>query len=336
MIKPCKYSSIELRHKAISALKRGMSVAETAKAFGMHRATVYRWQLRVQKEGRRGLRRRPGSGRPRSAIRLSQKDIKQLTKTSALEFGFESDLWTCQRLQTVLHSKFQIKISHVTLWRRLREANLTYKKPERKYIQASKKERAYWKTVVVPQIRRTARENNAIIYCQDEANISLTPVIGKTWSPRGKPVTQEVTGKRGGVAAISAISGRGDLIFQLLNKRIASAEVIYFLGQMLKHHPRRHLVVVMDRGSPHVSKMTIEYIKSQKRLHVFNFPRYSPDWNPDEKVWNHLKHHELKGHRAQTTPELQELAERKLSGLSKSPSTVRGIFFRCCVADLLK
>ena len=47
---------------------------------------------------------------------------------------------------------------------------------------------------------------------------------------------------------MSAISKPGHLLFRLLEKRIASPEVIDFLAQMLKHHPRRHLVVVMDQA----------------------------------------------------------------------------------------
>ena len=128
----------------------------------------------------------------------------------------------------------------------------------------------------------------------------------------GKTPIQQVTGKRGGVSAMSAISKNGNLIFTLLEKRIASDEIIHFLKQMLKHHPRRHLVVVMDQAPPHKSKKTQAFIDSQKRLHVFYLPSYSPSWNPDEYVWNHLKHQELKGHQAKTKNELKLLAERKL------------------------
>ena len=138
------------------------------------------------------------------------------------------------------------------------------------------------------------------VYFQDEANISLTALLGKTWAPCGQTPKQRVTGKRGGVSAMSAITGGGQLLFRLHDKRICSEEVIGFLGQMLQHHKRRHLVVVMDQAPPHVSKRTKQYIDSQRRLHVFHLPKYSPDWNPDEKVWNHLKHQELKGHQART------------------------------------
>jgi len=85
-----------------------------------------------------------------------------------------------------------------------------------------------------------------------------------------------------------------------------------------------------------VSKKTVTFIASQPRLHVFNFPTYSPDWNPDEKVWNHLKHQELKSHKAKSKAELKELTERKLNGMANNPHLVRGLFYRCCVADLFE
>ena len=126
------------------------------------------------------------------------------------------------------------------------------------------------------------------------------------------------------------------LLFRLLEKRIASGEVIDFLAQMLKHHPRRHLVVVMDQARPHTSRKTQAYVESQRRLHVFFLPKYSPDWNPDEKVWNHLKHHELKSHQAKTKDELKHLARRKLQSMAKRPELLRGLFFRCCVSDFFR
>ena len=134
---------------------------------------------------------------------------------------------------------------------------------------------------------------------------------------------------------MSALSGQGRLLFNLFDKRITSVEVIHFLGQMLAFHKRRHLVVVMDQAPPHTSHKTMSYIESQPRLHVFHLPKYSPDWNPDEKVWNHLKHHELKAHKARTRDDLKALTQNKLQGMSHNPTLLRGLYFRCCVADFL-
>ena len=96
------------------------------------------------------------------------------------------------------------------------------------------------------------------------------------------------------------------------------------------------MVVVMDQAPPHVSQVTRTYVDSQKRLHVFYLPKYSPDWNPDEKVWNYLKHHELKGHQAKTKEELHALTQTKLETMSRNPPLLKGLFFRCCVADFFE
>lgn len=311
-----------------------MGVTHVAEAYGVHRATLHRWLARYDLQGVNGLARRSGSGRPRKLTELGEADFRWLVLQPASAFGYETDLWTVARLQVVLEGYVGIDLSKDTVWRRLREAGLTYQKPERHYWEADEEARQEWLRREVPRIRKTVRKFQAILYFQDEANVSLTAFLGKTWSLRGVTPQVKVTGRRGGVAAISAIARRGHLLFRLYDKRIASAEVIEFLEQMLKHHARRHLVVVMDQAPPHVSKVTTAFIDNQPRLHVFHLPKYSPDWNPDEKVWNHLKHHELKAHRAKTKEELKVLTTQKLATMSKNPELIQGLFFRCCVADL--
>jgi transposase len=290
--------------------------------------------MRYDADGEDGLLRRPGSGRPRLLEELDEPELRKLVLKPASEFGYETDLWTVRRLHAVIEEEFQVAVSKDTIWRRLREAGLTYQKPERQYHEINEEARKEWVRKEVPKIRKTVEKHRAILYFQDESNISLTAFLGKTWAPRGKTPKQRVIGKRGGVAAMSAISKRGHLLFRLYEKRIASNEVIQFLRQMLRYHKRRHLVVVMDQARPHTSKKTRAFIDDQTRLHVFHLPPYSPDWNPDEKVWNHLKHQELKSHQAKTKDELKVLSRRKLKAMSKNPALVRGIFFRCCVADL--
>lgn len=328
------YSTLEVRSRAVRAVLRGRSMADVADAYDTDRSTVFRWVRRYQQEGDDGLRRQPGSGRPRKLQELEEDELQELVLRPASDFGYETDLWTVRRLHGVICKEYHVVISKDTIWRRLREAGLTYQKPERQYYEIDEGARQKWIRYEVPKIRKTVAKHRAILYFQDEANVSLTAFLGKTWSPCGQTPKAKVTGKRGGVAAMSAISRRGHLLFRLHNKRIASPEVIDFLMQMLKHHPRRHLVIVMDQAPPHTSKKTKAFIESQKRLHVFYLPKYSPDWNPDEKVWNHLKHQELTRHQAKTKEELTKLTRRKLQSMAKRPALMRGIFFRCCVADL--
>ena len=303
-------------------------------AFGVDRKTIGRWINRFCEGGAESLARKEGSGRPRRLSQLTEEELRTMALAGAAAHGFETDLWTVGRFRRVIAEQFQIKLSKNTVWRRLRDAGLTYQKPEREYYEIDEATRKKWMRYELPKIHRAIKKHRGILYFQDESNISLTAFLGKTWSICGQTPKAKVTGKRAGVAATSAISRHGQLLFRLLDKRIASQEVIEFLGQMLKHHPNRHLVVVMDQAPPHTSKKTKAWIASQPRLHVFYLPKYSPDWNPDEKVWNHLKHQELASHQAKSKEELKQLARRKLQSMAKRPALMRGLFFRCCIAEL--
>ena len=324
----------EVRRRAVDAVMEGMAKTAVAAAYSVDRKTVSRWVDRFREEGSDGLVRKIGSGRPRKLEDLREQELLRIVLAGATAYGFETDLWTVGRLRRVITDEFQIQVSKDTIWRRLRDAGLTYQKPEREYYEIDEATRKKWLRYEVPKIRRAVEKHRGILYFQDESNISLTAFLGKTWAPCGQTPKAKVTGKRAGVAATSAISRSGQLLFRLLEKRIASKEVIEFLDQMLRHHKRRHLIVVMDQAPPHTSKKTRAWIAGQPRLHVFHLPKYSPDWNPDEKVWNHLKHQELVRHQAKNKDELKQLTRRKLQSMAKRPKLMQGIFFRCCIAEL--
>ena len=180
-MKNSKYSTYEIRLRAVTAVKDGMSVGDVAKAYNTHRTTIYRW-LEKQKEGNEGLIRKPGSGRPRKLQELNCNQMQTIVLKPATEYGFETVFWTCKRLQTVVEKEFHLQISKWTIWRRLREADLTYQKPERKYYEACEEKREEWLKNTLPEILETAKKYKAILYFEDESNISLTALLGKTWA----------------------------------------------------------------------------------------------------------------------------------------------------------
>jgi hypothetical protein len=51
-----------------------------------------------------------------------------------------------------------------------------------------------------------------------------------------------------------------------------------------------------------------------------------PDWNPDEKVWNHLKRQEWKGYQAKPKSEPTQLAIELPPAMASDPESLRGIF----------
>ena len=145
--------------------------------------------------------------------------------------------------------------------------NYTCKKVQKTYNEADKNKQSDWMKKTVVDIKKTVKKHNAILYFEDESNVSLSPVMRTSWSPKREKISLKVTGKRGSVAAVSAISNDGRLLFSLHDsgKRFNSDDIIDFLDQMLSHHLRRHLVVVMDQAPCHTSKKVKEYIDSKKK-----------------------------------------------------------------------
>jgi transposase len=328
-----KYSTLQLREKAVSAYLNSFDVEEISSIYDVHRATVYRWVAKQNSESSLERKRSPGSGRPK---KMTENQIKQIIKMilkPASRYGYETDFWTIRRIIQVAKKILNLVISKTTMYEMLYNVNYSYKKPEKRYYEANKMEQEEWIKKEVPKIKKCVRKYRAILYFEDESNISLDAVLGKTWGPIGKKTIHKSTGNRASVTAMSAITDAGGLIFTLHEKRITAVEVIHFLDQMLKHHPRRHIVVVMDKAPPHTAIITKSYIANQKRLHVFYLPSRSPEFNADEKIWNYLKNEEMKSHKATNKDQLKELARKKLTSMSKKPELLRALFKRSEVAE---
>jgi len=61
-------------------------------------------------------------------------------------------------------------------------------------------------------------------------------------------------------------------------------------------------------------------------LHLFFLPPYSPELNPDEQVWNHVKRHGVAKAMLQGGDELMNFVLARLRSLQKLPWTVRMFF----------
>jgi len=335
-MKTRKQTPPDLKVKIINAHSKGKSVKELSEIFNVTERSIYNWLKKLKTNKTAKKEKVDRRGRP-SKINVSNgKKLLKIIKLPASKFGFETDLWNTSRLKIVCKKKLNIKLSKMAIWRFLNRFDYSFKKVQKQYYETDMKAQDKWKNSVLLKIKKTIKTHRAILYFADESNIQLSPVMGKSWGPIGEKIVHKVTGNRGSISAISAISNDGRLIFNVYDggKRFNSDDIIYFLNEMLEHHPRRHLVVILDRATCHSSKKTKAFIESKGRLHVFYLPARSPQLNPDEQVWAHLKNHELKSHQETNLEGLKKLATKKLKNLSKNPKKVCGIFKRCDNAKL--
>lgn len=329
-----EHFTVSTKNKAINALKNGSTVAGVAQAYGVARATIYRWKERSSENGSDGLQRivNPGSGNsPKLSLGEINRVLRYLTKPAS-SYNFDSDLWTCSKIRSLIDEKIGKNLHRSTIHRMLTEYGQTYKKIEPRWDKADILLQNKWIEDTIPEIKTFIRNKNALLYFVDESAISLTSSIGKSWSPIGAPAIVKRSSARGRLSAISAISPGNRLFFSLKRTNFGAAEVAKFLAQLMRAHPKRVVVVVLDNASSHRSKLVRKFENDHENLKLFYLPTYSPQWNPDEKVWNHLKSIELIGHKERNLDGLEKLARKKLSKMARTPKLLRGIFMRCEVA----
>ena len=92
------------------------------------------------------------------------------------------------------------------------------------------------------------------------------------------------------MSLISAITARGHMRFMIKDKGGVTAAVFIEFLKRLMAGAKRAIFLIVDRGPAHIAKKTRAFVDSQHgRLRLFFLPPYSPDRNPDELVWKHLK-----------------------------------------------
>ncbi|MDG6912492.1 MAG: IS630 family transposase [Nitrososphaerota archaeon] len=141
--------------------------------------------------------------------------------------------------------------------------------------------------------QKKARRRRAVVVFVDESGLSLIPYSAKTWAPVGQTPVLVHQGRWPTVSAIGGITARGRLYLKVRNGSIRGPQVIAFLQHLKRHIRRRPIMVFWDNGPHHRSKQVLEFLRSHPRLEVHRLPRYSPELNPEEWVWAHLKKHEL-------------------------------------------
>lgn len=316
------------RFRALELRKKGWKVNDIAESFGMNRSSVSRWFTKSQRGGKEALQRRYALG---AQPKLTMKDVQKVlscVKQPATNFNFETPLWDCRRIQQLIRTKCKKKLHISNVWRLLYRWKFTAQKPQKSAIEQSKELVKKWLKKEWPLILRQAQRWRAIVYFQDEAGVSLIPVLGTTWAPRGETPRVSVTGNKGGLCLTSAISRSGRLLFRIEKETINSEKHIEFLEQIIEHHPNRKIIVIEDRAPAHRAALTQKFVQQHKeRFALYLLPAYSPDLNPDEKTWNYLKNKKLKTHQATTITQLRTLVLAKMRNIQQRPELVKSFFY---------
>ena len=229
-------------------------------------------------------------------------------------------------VRELIRREFGVKLSEVSVGRLLRDLGLTPQRPVRRAYQRDAEAVERWTTEEYPAIQKLAKREKATIYFGDEAAVRSDYHSGTTWAPKGQTPVVEATGARFRLNLISAISAKGLMRFMTIDDRLTAANFITFLKRLL-HNAQEPIFLIVDRHPVHRSAKVRNFVASTDgRLRLFFLPSYSPDLNPDELVWNHLKRHRVGKSDFKGPRQLKERVLTYLQSLQRLPHILRGFF----------
>lgn len=171
-----------------------------------------------------------------------------------------------------------------------------------------------------------AKRENAEIWFADESGLRSDYHAGTTWAAIGQTPVVPPTGNRISLNMLSAVNGRGQMRFMVHDGKLNAAVFVEFLKRLMYRAPRT-VFLVLDGHSAHKAKLVNQYVESmQGRLRLFFLPPYSPELNPDEQVWNHLKHHGVGRMFVGGKSQLRILVQAKLRRIQKSRWLIQSFF----------
>jgi transposase len=317
----------EIRAQFIRMLEEGLPADAIKAALKLSRTTYFQWKRAYEERGADGLKVRPiPGGTPKLTDQQTSQLFGWLAGRDPRQFQFDFALWTRKIVRELILQKFGVEMTPQGIGKLLRRLGLSPQRPLYRAYQQDPEAVHRWKEEEFPAIREQARAEGAALYFCDEAGVRTDFHAGTTWAPIGRTPVVEITGERGGVNMISAISPTGALKFDVFFGRFDATVFVEFLTKLM-HDAPGPVYLILDNLSVHKAEAVKKYVASLNgRLKLFFLPSYSPELNPDEWVWKNVKHDQIGRVGIQRKSELFELVSRALERLQRLPDIVRGFF----------
>jgi len=317
-----------MRERAVRSVQDGENPEVVADVLGINRSTIYSWLAQYRRGGWGALKAKPLFGRP---PKLDGKKLKWIfdtvTQKNPLQLKFSFALWTREIVATLIKDKFKISLSLVSVGRLLAQLGITCQRPLHRALERDEALVQQWLKKEFSRIKALAQREKAEIYFGDAAHMRSDHHSGRTWGAKGETPVVLSTGARYRMSLISAVTSRGHMRFMIKEKGGVNADVFIEFLRRLMIGNKGKIFLIVDRGPAHIAKKTKAFVAGlSDKLQLFYLPPYSPDRNPDELVWKHLKADTVGRTSITSLDDFRAKVKSSMLSLQRNPEKVRSFF----------
>jgi transposase len=199
--------------------------------------------------------------------------------------------WDWKVVRQFVQARFAIELSSRSCLNYLHRLGFVLKRPKKRLLKAKADKREAFVALYVA-LRAEAHKTGAQIWFVDEAHFRADVALRAQWVLRGEPALVDSTSPRLGEKATyySAVCLETGEVEAMAVPGNTNAETsVAFLKQLRERHPEP-LIVIWDNGPAHHGPEMREYLTTpQLDIRLVALPGYSPDFNPDEAIWDWIR-----------------------------------------------
>jgi putative transposase len=282
---------IKTRCQIVLLSAQPMSVPQIAQVTFYSEDTVARCIYEFNQHHLEALLSKGSGGRPPKITPEYLKRLLSLIEQDLREVGCPFSNWIAPLLADHLHAETEITLDESRIrsylhhhdYKLLRPV-LTVSSPDPEYARKASR---------IEELQRQAEAGEIELYYEDEIDLALLPTITRWWCKRGKQrviQTPRTNQKRYGAGLIHGVSGK---LSWATSDHKDNALFRAVLSQLFEpaHEPQaRKIYVVIDNYRIHFAKPVLAFLQAhQDQMELVCLPTYSPQLNPVERFWKHLR-----------------------------------------------
>src|SRR6266511_1027075 len=210
--------------------------------------------------------------------------VKEAVRRRPRESGDNMSLWTTKLVRYVISTRFGVESSRERVRQVLHALGFRVRRLRHRHLRAKPEEQVAFVTELEELLEEWPEDWELSFV--DEATVRRHPTLSAQWCLVDE-VPEVPTGddhmKRHVYGAVAPLTGR---THNHISSEVGKEQFAQFLQHLVAYYPRQRLLVIHDRGEQHKGARIEAIIREESgRLMLNPQPAYSPEPNPQERIW---------------------------------------------------
>ena len=233
--------------------------------------------------------------------------------------------WHWKVVRQFVKERFGRVLGRSSCWNYLHRLGFVVKRPKKRLLKANAEKREAFVAAYVA-LRAEAQASGAKIFFVDEAHFRADVELRAKWVLRGEPALVDTSSPKFGekatyYSAVCLETGEVEAMPVLGN---TNAETSAAFLKQLREKQSEPLIVIWDNGPAHHGPEMREYLTTPDlKLRLIALPGYSPDYNPDEAIWDWIREDVTADTCFGTAAKVREKVDAFFAGLAERTAEVQ-------------